>query len=94
MTPRRPNPPRSRAHDRRPYKLIVTDDPTRTLGECPTRHYRTLLDAANAFVKTREPYRQILYDIGHEARELNEREQALLDRVCHMLGFDVEQIDG
>jgi hypothetical protein len=31
-----------------PYRLITTDDPTRTLGQGEVRHFRTLVQAANA----------------------------------------------
>ena len=34
-----------------PYRLITTDDPTRTLGQGEVRYFRTLVQAANAFVK-------------------------------------------
>jgi hypothetical protein len=79
---------------RRPYKLIVTDDPNRTLGECETRHHPTMLDAANAFAKHPAPYKQVIYDDGHLVRELNQREQQLLEDVCGMLGLDVEETTG
>ena len=81
-------------HTPRPYKVIVTDDPHQTLGEGDMRHYPTMLDAANAFVQSDAPYKQILNDNGHDVRELNEREQRLLETVCHMLGYDIEQIEG
>jgi hypothetical protein len=78
----------------RPYKLIVTDDPSQTLGEGEIRHHRTMLDAANAFAKHPAPYKQVIYDDGHIARELNQREQQLLEDVCDMLGYDVEETTG
>lgn len=77
----------------KPYKLIVTDDPDQTLGEGRIRHYRTMLQAANAFAKAREPFKTVIYDNGHGARELNDREEALLVRVCGMLGLDVEEVE-
>jgi hypothetical protein len=79
---------------RRPYKLIVTDDPAQTLGEGEIRHYPTMLDAANAFAKHPAPYKQVIYDDGHRARELNQREQQHLEDVCALLGLDVEQTTG
>jgi hypothetical protein len=93
---RRRSPRRKRAseHAQRPYKLITTNDPSLTLGEGNIRHFPTVLAAANALVKAPEPYRQVIYDNGVEARELDQREQALLERVCSMLGYDVEEIDG
>jgi hypothetical protein len=52
--------PRERADLRlmRPYRLIATDDPCRTFGQGKMRHFATMLDAANEFVKAPEPYRQ------------------------------------
>jgi hypothetical protein len=79
---------------RRPYKLIVTDDPAQTLGEDEIRHYPTMLAAANAFAKDPAPYKQVIYDDGHHARELNQREQQRLEDVCGMLGLDIEQTAG
>jgi hypothetical protein len=38
-----------------PYRLITTDDPTRTLGQGAVRYFRTLVQAANAFVNGLEP---------------------------------------
>lgn len=76
---------------RRPYKLIVTDDPNQTLGEGEIRHYPTMLAAANAFAKHSAPYKQVIYDNGHDARELNQREQQVLEDVCDMLGLVVEE---
>jgi hypothetical protein len=72
----------------KPYKLIVTDDPNLTLGEGRIRHYETMLDAANAFAKAPAPYKAILWDNGHQVRELDEREQALLTHVCELLGYE------
>ena len=53
-----------------------------------------MLDAANAFAKASEPYRQVIYDNGHEARELNEQEQRMLEHVCQLLGLEVEEVEG
>jgi hypothetical protein len=79
---------------RRPYKLIVTDDPNQTLGEGETRHYPTMLQAANAFAKDLAPYKHVIYDDGCNARELNQREEQQLEDVCDMLGLDVEETTG
>jgi hypothetical protein len=65
-----------------------------TLGEGNIRHFPTVLAAANALVKAPEPYKQIIYDNGEEARELNEREQQMLEHVCRLLGYEVEEIEG
>jgi hypothetical protein len=78
----------------RPYKLIVTDDANTTLGEGQVRHFASMLGAANALVKHPAPYKQIIYDNGHHARELNDHEQRLLEHVCGLLGYDVEQVEG
>ena len=77
----------------RPYKLIETTNPDQTLGEGDIHHYRTMIDAANAFVHSTAPYKQVIYDNGHIARELNKREQQLLERVCHLLGYEIEQVN-
>lgn len=79
----------------KPYKLLVTDDPEQTLGEGRMRHYSTMLEAANAFVKAAKdwPYRQIVYDDGCEVRELSEREHRLLEHVCSMLGYELEEVE-
>jgi hypothetical protein len=79
---------------RRPYKLITTTDPKRTLGEGERRHYPTMLAAANAFAKDQAPYKQVIFDDGHVARELNQRERQQLADVCDMLGLDVEETNG
>ena len=80
-------------HGNRPYKLITTRDPNQTLGEGKISHYPTLLAAANAFAKSPEPYKQVIYDDGREARELNTREQGLLGRVCKMLGYELDEVE-
>jgi hypothetical protein len=77
-----------------PYRLIVTDDPDRTFGEGDMRYFGSMLDAANAFVKATEPYKVIVFDDGCVARELNGREQGLLEAVCDMLGYDLGAVDG
>lgn len=73
----------------RPYKLIVTTNPEQTLGEGEIRHFPTMLTAANAFANDTAPYKQIIYDDGCTARELNAREQEMLENVCGILGYDV-----
>jgi hypothetical protein len=77
----------------RPYRLITTDDPTRTLGQGEVRYFRTLVQAANAFVNATEPFKTVVYDDGCTARELNRDEQRLLENVCAKLGYDVESIE-
>jgi hypothetical protein len=75
-----------------PYRLIATDDPDRTFGEGHMRYFPTMLDAANAFVKASEPYKTIVYDDGCVARELDDREQRLLERVCELLGYEMGEV--
>ena len=78
----------------RNYRLIVTDDPELTLGESQVvSEHETMLEAANAFVKHESRYRQIVWDDGAHARELDSREQGLLEHVCNKLGYDVEEIE-
>ena len=77
----------------RPWKVIVTDDPDKTLGEGRIRHFRTLLAAANALANGDAPYQQVIYDDCNCARELAPREQRFVENVCGMLGFDVEPVD-
>ena len=50
--------------------------------------------ATNAFVKNPATYKQLIFDDGCEARELNAREQEFVEHVCAMLGYDVEEIGG
>jgi hypothetical protein len=76
----------------RPYRLITTDDPCRTLAQGDVRYFASMLDAANAFVKAEEPFKTIVFDDGCTARELNRDEQRLLENVCSMLGYDVEEV--
>lgn len=83
---------RSHVAAAKPWKLITSDDPNLTLGEGRMRHYKTLIEAANALAKTPEPHCQIVYDNGYdEQRFLTAREQRFLDAVCDRLG--VELID-
>lgn len=74
----------------RPYRLITTDDPCKTLGQGEMRHFARIIDAANAFAKAEEPFKTVIYDDGCEARELNRNEQWMLESVCRILGYDVE----
>jgi len=73
----------------RPYRLIVTDDPCKTLGQGEVRYFATMIEAANAFVKAEEPYRTVLYDDGCQARHLNGDENRLLENVAAKLGYEV-----
>jgi hypothetical protein len=77
----------------RPYRLITSDDPCKTLGQGEVRHFERLIDACVAFVKSPEPYKQILYDDGCLARELTRSEQWILESVCGFHGYDVEERD-
>jgi hypothetical protein len=79
---------------RKPYKLITTNHPDKTLGEGHIRHYATMLQAANALVKDTAPYQQIVYDDGDTARELNDGERRMLFDVCDILGYDIEDVAG
>ena len=76
-----------------PYRLITTDDPSKTLGQGEMRYFASMLAAANAFVKATEPFKTVVYDDGCTARELNRDEQRLLENVCLKLGYDVEAIE-
>jgi len=80
----------------RPYRLLSTDDPDRTLGEAlaagDVTYHATILDAAHAFAKSADPYRTVIYDDGCQARDLNRDEERLLENVCAKLGFDVEEV--
>ena len=75
-----------------PYRLIVTDDPCKTLAQGEVRYFGSMLDAANAFAKATEPYKTVIYDDGCTARELNRNEQRLLENVCTKLGYDVAEV--
>ena len=79
---------------RKTWKVITTNDPDQTLGEGRIRHYASLIAAANALAKSTEPYGQIIHDNGHEARELDEREQQFVEHVCGMLGIDIAEETG
>jgi hypothetical protein len=73
----------------KPYRLITTDDQTRTLRDGQVSYYTNLLAAANAFVKSPAPYKTIIYDDGCIARELDDNEQANLTAVCELLGYEL-----
>jgi hypothetical protein len=78
----------------RPYRLLITDDPTRTLGEAvqagDVRYFPTLIAAANAFAKSEAPFKTVVFDDGCVARDLTDDEERFLERVCDMLGYEVE----
>jgi hypothetical protein len=76
----------------RPYRLITTDDPCKTLAQGEVRHYARIIDAATAFAKAEEPFKTVIYDDGCTARELNRNEQWMLESVCRILGYDVEEV--
>lgn len=77
----------------KPWKLITTDDPSRTLGEGTILHYPTLEAAADAFVKVGETlFATVIYDDGCVARELTDDEQRLLEHLADMLELDVEDV--
>ena len=80
--------------ERKPYRLITTDDPCRTFGQGDVRYFDTLIAAANAFFKAAEPYRTIIHDNGHLARELNRAEWQLVENVAAKLGYEVEGVEG
>jgi hypothetical protein len=75
---------------KRPYRLITTDDPDKTLGEGDMRYYKTVLAAANAMVKSPAPFKTIIFDDGCVARDLDDREQQMVEHVCGLLGYDLE----
>jgi hypothetical protein len=77
----------------RPYRLITTDDPCKTLGQGDVRHFARIIDAANAFVKAPEPFKTVIYDDGCTARELNRDETWMLESVCRILGYDVGEVE-
>jgi hypothetical protein len=78
------------AGDPRPWRLITTDDPDKTLGEGEMFRFATLIEAANAFAKADgSAGKTIIYDDGLEARALDAREAQFVRDVCALLGFDV-----
>jgi hypothetical protein len=78
----------------RPYRLIVTNSACKTLAQGEVRHFARIIDAANAFVKAPDPFKTVIYDDGCTARELNRDEQWMLESVCRILGYDVEEVGG
>ena len=76
----------------RPYRLIVTDDPSKTLGQGEVSYYGSMIAAANAFLKCEEPYKTIVYDDGCRARELTREESRLLENVAAKLGYEVKDV--
>ena len=84
----------SPGHADRPYRLIVTDNPDQMLGKGQMTHFATCLEACNAFVKHPAQYKTIVYDNGHEARELDQREERMLAAVCEKLGLEIEDVNG
>lgn len=82
----------NRAPSPSPYRLITTDDPDRTLGQGEVRYFATMLEAANAFAKDPSPFKTVVYDDGCRARHLIDRDERLLEQVCSMLGYEVEEV--
>ena len=76
----------------KPYRLITSDDPCKPLAQGEVRYFARIIDAANAFVKAPEPYKQIVFDDGCTARFLNRDEQWMFESVCGFLGYDVEEV--
>jgi hypothetical protein len=81
-----------------PYRLISTNDPARTLGEAvdagDVTYHPTILDAANAFAKSTAPFKTVVYDDGHHARDLTADEERLIENVCTKLGLEVGEVRG
>ena len=75
-----------------PYRLITSDDSCKTLAQGDVRYFASMIEAANAFAKATEPLKNVIYDDGCEARHLNADEQRLLENVCNMLGYDVDEV--
>jgi hypothetical protein len=50
-TARRREAARAQLSVRRPYRLITSDDPCKTLGQGEVRHYARIIDAANAHAR-------------------------------------------
>ena len=73
-----------------PYRLITTDDACKTLAQGEVRYFARIIDAANAFAKAEEPFKTVIYDDGCEACDLNRNEQWMLESVCGILGWAVE----
>jgi hypothetical protein len=81
-----------------PYRLLTTDDPGRTLGQAldagDVTYHPTILDAANAFAKSEAPFKTVVYDDGHHARDLTADEERLVENVCTKLGLEVGEMRG
>jgi hypothetical protein len=81
-----------------PYRLISTDDPGRTLGQAvdagDVPYHSTILDAANAFAKSEAPFKIVVFDDGHQACDLTDDEERLLENVCSKLGLEVGEVQG
>jgi hypothetical protein len=78
----------------KPYVIITTTNPDVTLEQGVKRRYKTFIEACNGFAHSTAPYRTILHDDGCEVRELDQREEAMLERACELLGQETERIDG
>jgi hypothetical protein len=80
------------------WRLLTTTDPDRTFGDAveagDVRHFPTLIEAANAFAKSEAPFKTVVYDDGHQARDLTDDEERLLAAVCAKLGLEVEGVEG
>jgi tetraacyldisaccharide-1-P 4'-kinase len=74
----------------KPYRLLSTDDPDRTYGEADATYHATMIEAASAFVQSDALFKTVVYDDGHQARELTDDEERLLVNVATMLGHTVE----
>jgi 5-methylcytosine-specific restriction endonuclease McrA len=79
-----------------PYRVLSTEDPNRTLGEAveagDVRYFPTLIEAANAFAKSEAPFKTVVFDDGHQARDLTATEERLLANVCAKLGLEVGEV--
>jgi hypothetical protein len=79
-----------------PYRVLSTEDPNRTLGAAveagDVRYFPTLIDAANAFAKSETPFKRMVYDDGHQARDLTADEEQLVENVCAKLGLEVGEV--
>jgi hypothetical protein len=48
----------------RPYRLITSDDPCKTLGQGEVRYFASMSAAANAFERAEEPYKPRISCVG------------------------------
>ena len=76
----------------RAYRLITSDDPCKTLAQGEVRSFARIIDAANAFAQATEPFKQIVFDDGSHARELNRDETWMLESVCRFHGYDFGEV--